>query len=69
MHNPRGYGGKGIVRKAFSLVDWVKQEKVQQAWTKLAEEYDLSQKTLIDPDRVFGFADGSLGRPASLMLR
>lgn len=69
LHNPRGYGGKGVVRKAFSLVDWVKQEKVQQAWAKIAEEHGLSQKKLVDPDRVFGFADGSLGRSASLILR
>ena len=57
------------MRKTFSFVDWVKQEKVQQAWAKLAKEHDLSQKELVDPDRVFGFADGSLGRTASLMFR
>lgn len=68
-HNPRGYGGKGVVRKTFSIVEWAKQEKNRQAWAKIADEHGLSQRELVDPDRVFGFTDGSLNRPASLMFR
>lgn len=66
-HNPRGYGPKGFVRRTFTLVGWVKQEKVRKAWAKLAEEHDLQQKELVDVDRVFGFIDGSLCRAGSLM--
>lgn len=68
-HNPRGYGPKVVSRRTFSMVDWAKQPKVQEAWKKLAEEHDLSQKELVDVDRVFGFADGSLVRGSSLMFR
>lgn len=67
-HNPRGYGGKGTVRSTFTITSWVKQEKVQKAWKKLAEEYGLSQKELVDVDRVFGFIDGSLLRAGPLMF-
>lgn len=68
-HSPRGYGGKGIARRSFTLVQWAKQEKVQSAWKKLANDNDLSQKDLVDIDRVFGFADGSLSRSGALMMR
>ena len=68
-HNPRGYGGNGIASRTFSLAEWVKQDKVQKAWKKLAEENNLTQKELVDTDRVFGFIDGSLCRPGGLMFR
>jgi len=68
-HNPRGYGGKGVGARTFTLVSWVKQDKVKKAWKKLAEENDLAQKELVDVDRVFGFIDGSLCRPAALTFR
>lgn len=68
-HNPRGYGGKGVSRKTFTFVEWAKQDKVQKTWEKLAVENDLSQKELVDIDRVFGFADGSVSRSGALMLR
>lgn len=68
-HNPRGYGGKAVVRTAFTLTNWVKQVEVQTAWKKLAEEHNLSQKELVDVDRVFGFIDGSLCRASPLMFR
>ena len=67
-HIPRGYGGKSVTRFTMSLVQWAKQDKVQQAWKKLASEHDLSQKELVDIDRVFGFADGSLSRSGALMM-
>jgi hypothetical protein len=38
---------------------------VQQAWRELVKEWDLTQE-LKDVDRVFGFLDGTLCRPAPL---
>ena len=67
--NPRGYGGKGVTRRKFRLVDWAKREEVRVAWAELANEYGLVEKELRDVDRVFGFLDGSLCRPASLNFR
>ncbi|KAK5071075.1 hypothetical protein LTR64_007578 [Lithohypha guttulata] len=67
-HNPRGYGGKGTVRRTFTLASWAKQEKVKKAWSKLAEQHDLTQKELVDVDRIFGFADGSLCRAGALLF-
>lgn len=67
-HNPRGYGQKGVVRTTFTLTSWAKQEKVRDAWLKLAKEHGLVQKELEDIDRVFGFLDGSLCRPGPLMF-
>ncbi|EMC98635.1 hypothetical protein BAUCODRAFT_119950 [Baudoinia panamericana UAMH 10762] len=64
--NPRGYGPKGVTRRKFSVVDWAKRDGVQKAWRELAQEHDLSQKELVDIDRVFGFLQGSLCRPAPL---
>lgn len=63
---PRGYGPKGITRRKFRLTDWAKKREVQEAWRRLAEEHLLSQKELADVDRVFGFLDGTLCRPAPL---
>ena len=68
-HNPRGYGGKALMRRRFSLVDWVKQEKVQKAWAELVSANGLEKKELEEPGRVFGFADGSMSRGSSLMFR
>ena len=66
---PRKYGGKGTVRRSFSLAEWAKKEEVQKAWRELADEGGLPQKELVEPDRVFGFADGSLSRGAPSYLR
>lgn len=65
-HNPKGYGSKTEIKRAFTLADWAKRNDVKQAWKKLAEQHDLTQKELVDVDRVFGFADGSLSRAGSL---
>lgn len=68
-HNPRGYGGKGISARTFTMVEWAKQSKVQDAWKKVAKDNGLSVSELTDVDRVFGFLDGSLSRSAPLMFR
>jgi hypothetical protein len=39
-----------------------KRDDVQKAWSELAKEHGLTQKELIDVDRVFGFLDGTLCR-------
>jgi len=65
---PRGYGPKGVTRRKFTLVDWAKQERVRNAWKELAEQHGLTEKEFKDVDRVFGFADGSLCRPAPLLF-
>ncbi|KAF2163354.1 hypothetical protein M409DRAFT_37286 [Zasmidium cellare ATCC 36951] len=62
---PRGYGPKGVTRRKFRLVDWAKKPEVQQAWRELVKQHDLTQD-LHDIDRVFGFLDGTLCRPAPL---
>ena len=67
--NPRGYSGKGVVRRKFTLVSWAKREDVKRAWGELAGEYGLVERELRDVDRVFAFLDGSLCRPASLNMR
>lgn len=68
-HNPRGYGPKGITRRKFRMTEWAKRDEVQKAWNELAEEHGLTQKELVDVDRVFGFLDGTLCRPAALNFR
>ncbi|KAK0366932.1 hypothetical protein LTR91_002882 [Friedmanniomyces endolithicus] len=65
-YNPRGYGGKGVTRRKFRLADWAKRDEVKKAWAELAEEHGLTQRELVDVDRVFGFTDGTLCRPAPL---
>ncbi|SMQ49453.1 unnamed protein product [Zymoseptoria tritici ST99CH_3D7] len=65
--NPRGYGSKGVTRRKFRMVDWAKREDVQLAWKELVQGYGLTQE-LKDVDRVFGFLDGTLCRPAPLMF-
>lgn len=67
--NPRGYGGKGVTRRKFTLTSWAKREDVQRVWAELANEYGLVEKELKEPDRVFAFLDGTLCRPASLNFR
>lgn len=67
--NPRGYGPKGVTRRKFKMTDWAKEKEVQEAWAAIAKENGLSQKELVDIDRVFGFLDGTLCRSAPLSLR
>jgi hypothetical protein len=63
---PRGYGGKGIVRRRFSMVEWAKRPDVQRAWEELREEHGLAQITEVD--RVFAFLDGTLVRAGALLF-
>lgn len=65
---PRGYGPKGITRRKFSTAAWAKKPEVQKAWSELVKEHGLTQE-LRDIDRVFGFLDGTLCRPAPLLYR
>ncbi|KAK4561702.1 hypothetical protein LTR86_004381 [Recurvomyces mirabilis] len=64
--NPKGYGSKGVTRRKFRMSEWAKRHEVKKAWAELAEKHDLTQKELVDVDRVFGFLDGSLCRPDAL---
>lgn len=68
---PRGYGGKGVSRRIFTMVEWAKKDNVRAAWKKLAGEHGLMVKDLgdLEVDRVFGFLDGSLCRSSPLMMR
>ena len=59
---PRGYGPKGVTRRKFKMSNWAKKDDVNKAWAELVKENDLSQKELVDVDRVFGFLDGTLCR-------
>lgn len=63
---PRGYGPKGVTRRKFTMASWAKKDEVQKAWTELAQEHGLTQKELVDVDRVFGFLDGTLCRHSPL---
>lgn len=62
---PRGYGGRGIVRRKFSMVEWAKRPEVQKAWEELRKEHDLAE--LKEVDRVFAFLDGTLVRAGALL--
>lgn len=64
---PRGYGGKGITRSKFSMVEWAKRQDIQDAWGKMATEHGLSMPDKSELDRIFAFLDGSLCRPAPLL--
>ncbi|KAI7550775.1 hypothetical protein KC331_g2965 [Hortaea werneckii] len=63
---PRGYGPKGTTRRSFTMAEWAKRDEVKHAWKELAEENGLTQRDLVDVERVFGFLDGTLCRPAPL---
>ena len=51
------------------MTDWAKKDDVQKAWSELAKEHGLTQKNLIDIDRIFGFLDGTLCRAGPLQMR
>ena len=63
---PRGYGPKGVTKRKFKMSDWAKKDEVQKAWGELAKENGVTQKELVDVDRVFGFLDGTLCRHSPL---
>lgn len=65
---PRGYGGKGVRRSKFSMVDWAKRQDVQEAWKEMAVENGLSVPDEKELDRIFGFLDGTLCRAAPLLF-
>jgi nucleoside-diphosphate-sugar epimerase len=65
---PRGYGKKGITRRSFSMTEWAKRSEVQAAWREMASDYDLSMPEEKELDRIFGFLDGTLCRPAPLFF-
>jgi hypothetical protein len=77
--NPRGYGDKGVSRRKFTFVEWAKRPEVVRAWREIAEQNEkgngdgdggLTQKgELKDVERVFGFLDGTVCRPAPLIFR
>jgi hypothetical protein len=48
------------------MAEWAKRDDVQKAWSELAKENSLTQKELVDTDRVFGFLDGTLCRHSPL---
>jgi hypothetical protein len=66
--NPRGFGRKGITRRNFSMAEWAKRDKVQAAWKEMAAEHGLSMPDVAELDRIFGFLDGTLCRPAPLLF-
>ncbi len=67
--NPRGYGDKGISRRKFTFVEWAQRPEVAKAWQEIAEQDGLTQKELKNVERVFGFLDGTVCRPAPLIFR
>jgi hypothetical protein len=66
--NPRGYGQKGVTRRRFSMAEWAKREEVQTAWKEMSGEFGLSMPEEKELDRIFGFLDGTLCRPAPLLF-
>jgi hypothetical protein len=66
--NPRGYGQKGVTRRKFTMVQWAKREEVQVAWKEMCDEHGLSMPEEKELDRIFGFLDGTLCRPAPLLF-
>ena len=65
--NPRGYGGKGVVRAKFSMAQWARRDDVQKAWKELSQEHGISIPEEKEFDRIFQFLDGALCRPAPLI--
>ncbi|OJZ80585.1 hypothetical protein ASPFODRAFT_65849 [Aspergillus luchuensis CBS 106.47] len=60
-HNPppRGFGPVGKVRARFTFTEWAKENKVQNAWKEISNQYNLVNAALglADAERVFGFLD------------
>jgi hypothetical protein len=48
------------------MVEWAKREEVQAAWKEMAAEHGLSVPEESELQRIFGFLDGTLCRPAPL---
>ncbi|OJJ57292.1 hypothetical protein ASPSYDRAFT_1049617 [Aspergillus sydowii CBS 593.65] len=60
---PRGYGPPGKVRTRFTLTEWAKKPEIQAAWKDIATKNGLTDTTLGDIDRIFGFTDTALSSP------
>lgn len=63
---PRGYGGRGVVKRRYSMVEWAERSEVKAAWEELREEHGLAE--IKEVDRVFGFLDGTLVRAGALLF-
>ena len=48
------------------MVEWAKREEVQAAWKEMAATHGLSVTEEAELERIFGFLDGTLCRPAPL---
>lgn len=54
------FGPPKTLRYKFKLADWAKRPEVTKAWKEIAEKNGLVVKELREPERIFGFADGTL---------
>jgi hypothetical protein len=50
------------------MAEWAKREEVQVAWKEMCDEHGLSIPEEKELDRIFGFLDGTLCRPAPLLF-
>lgn len=66
---PRGYGPPGKVRTRFTLTEWAKKLEIQAAWKDIATKNGLTDTTLGDIDRIFGFTDAALSSPYPIHFR
>ena len=61
---PRGFGGPGVIKASFSLLEWSKRPEVLRAWAELSKKYDLKGSPFgdkaLDP---FGLLDGEISAP------
>ena len=57
------------MRLRFTITDWAKSNKVQDAWKDLAQQHGLSSGWLDDIDGHFNFLDGAILTPNPGVLR
>lgn len=58
------FGPPGKIHFKFTLANWAKRPEVNKAWKEIADKNSLVVKELREPDRIFGFADGTLAGAA-----
>jgi len=70
---PRGFGGPGKVRVAWSFVTWAKKSEVREAWARLKEKHNLvldrdpfAEEHVLD---FFGLLDGEVLTPWPRIMR
>ena len=63
------YGPGGKIRFRFTVTEWAKSKKVQDAWKELAQKHGLNSNWLDDVDGQFNFLDGALFSPNPAVLR